>query len=373
MKRFAYLTVLFTFCFALTTTETLTDALVVVGRLVSVREGPGRSYSIVGQVQNGQMVKNLGTEGQWTKIGESAYIPSVYALPKKRVRFGENNVAEAKPLNEINTLINPVYQTTVTTTKITNADGTEALKTQTTTTHLETPVATLDNTNTGLTQKGEALPIVADETIVSKADKGNPNQVSTTTAIKTLEYNLEKKLPSVLGVAQNANLDTSTSVSTEAGSTLLGVLQSKATDVSELKEYTTKHIKSKTVVDSLNNIDAIYDTEAKDVTNYTADEFVKRYYKGTKKIDVVFDTEGKPVSGFVLTFLPSVGDIATEGKHKAIVKQVVQDTVMLIEQNHKWADKKKTGFYAPKNRRITLKNGIGIDSRGRHFVFYTPK
>jgi hypothetical protein len=132
-------------------------------------------------------------------------------------------------------------------------------------------------------------------------------------------------------------------------------------------------VKSKTVVDSLNNIEAIYDAESKVDTDYTADEFVKRYYKGTKKLDVVFDTNGRPINDFQLTFSPTVGDIATDGKQKAIVKQTAQDVVVLIEQNNKWADKTKTGFYASKNRRLTVHNGIGIDSKGSRYVFYTPK
>jgi hypothetical protein len=176
-----------------------------------------------------------GTEGLWTKIGDLAYIPSVYALPKSRVQFGENNVAEAKPLNEINTLVNPVFQTTVTTTKIKNENGTESTATQATTTQLEMPVATIENTNTGLKEKGDALPIVAKETIVNNAQKENPNQVSTTTALKTLEYNLKNKTSSVLGIALNSNGDTSTAVTTEEGKTLMGVLKSKPVDISQLK------------------------------------------------------------------------------------------------------------------------------------------
>lgn len=103
--------------------------------------------------------------------------------------------------------------------------------------------------------------------------------------------------------------------------------------------YNTKHVTSKKSIDSLNNVEAIYDTDSKTETDYTCDEFVKRYYKNTLKIDVALDSKGVPSTGFSLTLSPKIGDLAVSAHHRAIVKQVVGEVVVLIEQNHKWSDK----------------------------------
>ena len=151
----------------------------------------------------------------------------------------------------------------------------------------------------------------------------------------------------------------------------MGLLQSKPADLSELKTYTTKHVRSKMTVDSLLNVPAYYDAESKEDTEYTCDEFVRRFYQSTQKVDVVMDASGKPTNGFSLTLTPKTGDIAVSAKHRAIIKQAASEVVTLIEQNYKWPDKTKAGYYAPKNRRLTLRQGIGIDSLGTKYTFYT--
>jgi len=311
---------------------------IIVGRLVNVRSGPGRSYSIVGQLSNGQPVKYVATEGSWTKIGEMAYVPSIYALPKSRVQFTQNG-ATAKPLAIMASLVNPVYQTST-------------INGITSTTQLE-------------------MPVNAQATVTtSTVSRTNPNKVATTTALKELENGVSNKV-----IAQSNNIAstlTSTSANTQAGSTLLSLLQSKPVDTSALKTYSSVHVKAKTTVDTLNNVEAFYDTSSKHETEYTCDEFVKRYYLSTKKLNVVL-SQGKPVEGFSVTLKPTVGDLAVNEKHRAIVKQVVGDVVVLIEQNYKWADKKKSGYRASKNRRLTIRSGVGIDELGNRYVFYTPK
>lgn len=151
----------------------------------------------------------------------------------------------------------------------------------------------------------------------------------------------------------------------------MGLLQSKPADLSALKTYTTKHVRSKMAVDSLLNVPAYYDAEPKEDTEYTCDEYVRRFYQSTRKTDVVLDASGKPTNGFVLTLSPKAGDIAASAQHRAVVKQVAGEVATLIEQNYKWADKRKTGYYAPKNRRLTLRQGIGVDSLGAKYTFYT--
>lgn len=328
------------------------ERLVVVGKLVNIRSGPGRSYSIVGQVRNGQLVNYEGTEGLWTKIGEFAYIPTIYALPKNRVSFS-SGAAVAKSLDTMrDALVTPVVQTTKT--AVPNASG-NGTTTVTKTTALEVPVAVAENTNQGLGSTAGGLPVVNATSAVSVASRAQPNQVSTTTALSQLAER-----------AKNA-----TESAAAGGSTLMGLLQSKPADLSELKTYTTKHVRSKMTVDTLLNVPAYYDAESKTDTEYTCDEYVRRFYQSTQKVDVVLDASGKPTNGFVLTLSPKTGDIAVSAKHRAIVKQAASEVVTLIEQNYKWADKTKAGYYAPKNRRLTLRQGIGIDSLGVKYTFYT--
>jgi len=336
------------------------DRLVVVGRLVNIRSQPSRQGSIIGQVRNGQYVNYEGTQGLWTKIGEYAYIPTIYALPKERVEY-KDGIAVAKPLSALtNPLVTPIAQKTVDLNKNTSKVS-----------QLEVPVTVASN----IKAVSQDTALVNANTTASLASTSQPNKVSTTTAVQQLaEKNtqalteLAKKLSAVPQIKK-----TSISTNTAAGSTLMGILKSKPADLSSLKTYTSKHIKSKTVVDSLNNVEAIYDAESKEDTEYTCDEFVKRYYQNTAKIDVVLNANGTPASGFLLTLSPQPGDIAVSRKHRAIVKQSAGEVVTLIEQNYKWADKKKTGFYAPKNRRLTIRQGIGIDSIGTKYTFYTKK
>jgi len=125
---------------------------IIVGRLVNVRSGPGRSFSIVGQVRNGQPVNYVATEGSWTKIGEMAYVPTIYAMPKSRVQFTPAG-AVAKPLSSMASLVKPVYQTT-------NING------QAQTVQLEMPVSTESNVTT------------------SAINRAQPHKVATTTALK---------------------------------------------------------------------------------------------------------------------------------------------------------------------------------------------
>jgi len=366
----------------LTMSVSALDKLIVVGKLVNVRSGPTRNSNIVGKVRNGQYVRYEGTSGLWTKIGEYAYIPTVYALPQERVEFIDG-VAKAKTISNLtDPLVTPVAQQT------TNLKTNETSVTQ-----LQVPVTVPQNLNgsnntvTNTTEPAQ-LNIVDPSTTTSIASKDQPNKVSTTTAVKQLEQKTDSALSklmnelSALNVTVSGNAtapvfasqkQTSTSTSTEAGNTLMGILKSKPADLSTLKTYNSKHIKSKSTVDSLNNVEAIYDTDRKTETEYTCDEFVKRYYRNTLKIDVALDSRGVPASGFSLTLSPKVGDLVVSPHHRAIVKQAAGEVIVLIEQNYKWSDKKKTGFYAAKNRRLTLRQGIGIDSIGTKYTFYTPK
>ena len=345
------------------------ERLVVVGKLVNIRSGPGRSYSVVGQVRNGQLVNYEGTEGLWTKIGEFAYIPTIYALPKNRVSFS-SGAAVAKSLDTLrDALVTPVVQTTKT--AVPNASG-NGTTTVTKTTALEVPVAVAENTSQGLGRAAGALPVVNATSAVSVASRTQPNQVSTTTALSQLAERA-KNATAAAAAAETATggTSTSTSTTTASGSTLMGLLQSKPADLSALKTYTTKHVRSKMAVDSLLNVPAYYDAEPKEDTEYTCDEYVRRFYQSTRKTDVVLDASGKPTNGFVLTLSPKAGDIAASAQHRAVVKQVAGEVATLIEQNYKWADKRKTGYYAPKNRRLTLRQGIGVDSLGVKYTFYT--
>lgn len=144
-----------------------------------------------------------------------------------------------------------------------------------------------------------------------------------------------------------------------------------APQTSTLPVYHSVHIKGNTIVDTFNGVDAKYDTTSISETKYTTDEFVERYYKKAIMKNIILDKTGKPAQGFKMTANPTIGDLAVSATHRAIIKAAAGNYVALIEQNHKWTDK-KGGFYAPKNRRLTITNGMGRDAKGTTYVFYTP-
>ena len=234
VSRFALL-----FVFCLTMSVSAVDRLIIVGKLVNVRSGPSRNSSIVGQVRNGQYVHYEGTSGLWTKIGDLAYIPTIYALPQERVEFVDG-IAKAKPIsNMTDPLITPVAQVT------TNLQTNETSVTQ-----LQVPVTVPQNLNGGnSTSTGNAveLNVINPSTATSIASKDQPNQVSTTTAVNQLEQKTDSALAKLLSEMNSLNPSkttnttnasqktTSTSTNTEEGNTLMSILKSKPADLSTLK------------------------------------------------------------------------------------------------------------------------------------------
>ena len=114
------------------------------------------------------------------------------------------------------------------------------------------------------------------------------------------------------------------------------------------------------VADSLNGVDAIYRKGGLDGSNatYSCAAYVKKYYN--KVYGVVpynlFKNSIPLVANdkFVKVSKPQVGDIVAEwqgSSHWSIVKEVLEDKVVVIEQNFKWSS--GGNYYTRVNRTVS--------------------